>query len=311
MNSIEMEWASIPPEILNIPATLASGQCFRWRVLPDGEWRGVIGESVVRLKPDVSGFWWQTYPTPNRFDVIERYFALDIDLVGLYEKWAGVSLDVQLSLQRNPGMRILRQEAGEVFFSFICASNNTIQKIRHSVSELARRYGRPIAELDGQTYYAFPEAVALTSASEEALRKDMWGFRAPRLLGLARHASAQGEDWLNGLRELPYSVAHDELMSLFGIGAKIADCICLFGLQHDQAVPVDTHIRQIGVRLFRPELGPKTLTPSVYNAIGNLFRDNFGPYAGWAQQVLFFDELKPHTAANKTAVPSRLRDKKT
>jgi N-glycosylase/DNA lyase len=31
----------------------------------------------------------------------------------------------------------------------------------------------------------------------------------------------------------------------------------------------------------------KSLTPSVYEAIGDVFRDKFGSHAGWAHSVLF------------------------
>ena len=57
-------------------------------------------------------------------------------------------------------------------------------------------------------------------------------------------------------------------------------------------MPIDTHVRRIAVRLFRPDLSAATLTPGVYNALGDLFRERFGEYAGWAQQYLFFDALR-------------------
>src|SRR5437763_6304623 len=48
-------------------------------------------------------------------------------------------------------------------------------------------------------------------------------------------------------RRLDYEAARRELMALPAIGPKIADCVCLFGLGHDAAVPVDTHVwQQIG-----------------------------------------------------------------
>src|SRR5205085_11655508 len=126
---------------------------------------------------------------------------------------------------------------------------------------------------------------------EIALRVDLWGYRAPRLIDLARQIAVRGHGWLDSLTEMPYREAHQQLTRFFGIGAKIADCICVFGLGHDEAVPVDTHIRRIGVTLFRNDLAAKTATPSVYSAIGDAYRERFGPYAGWAQQYLFMDDL--------------------
>ena len=36
-----------------------------------------------------------------------------------------------------------------------------------------------------------------------------------------------------------------ELVRQYGIGKKVADCICLFGLYHIDAFPVDTHVKKI------------------------------------------------------------------
>ena len=43
---------------------------------------------------------------------------------------------------------------------------------------------------------------------------------------------------------MKYKEAKEELLKIFGVGVKVADCICLFGLHHLEAFPVDTHINQ-------------------------------------------------------------------
>ncbi len=302
MSLRELEWAAVPPRTLNIPATLASGQNFRWRFDDGGGWWGVIGDAAVHLRPEVDGFWWQTFPIPGRWELIENYFALDVDLERLYCDWIEREPRISGAIRRFAGMRILRQDASEAFFSFLCASCNTIVKITRTIAALAERYGEPIAEIEGRKFYRFPEAGRLAEASESALRSDLWGYRAPRVIELARHVASQPEGWLEGLRRQPYRHAHAELAGLFGIGAKIADCICLFALWHNEAVPIDIHVRRIAVDLFRPELKHKSLTPSVYGTLGDLFRERFGPYAGWAQQYLFFADLR----VNRTESPSEI-----
>ena len=69
-------------------------------------------------------------------------------------------------------------------------------------------------------------------------------------------------------------------------------CAC-FPLDKDDAVPVDTHVRQIAQRTyFKDALPPsKALTKAIYEQIGDEFRRRFGPMAGWAQQYLFFHDL--------------------
>ena len=69
------------------------------------------------------------------------------------------------------------------------------------------------------------------------------GYRSKYVVRAARSV-ASGELNLNKVREMPYRKAREELLKLFGVGEKVADCICLFALHHLDAFPVDTHISQ-------------------------------------------------------------------
>jgi N-glycosylase/DNA lyase len=296
---MSLNWSDTPRQQLNIADTLASGQCFRWEQTAEGEWIGVIEDSLIRLKPEEAGFWWETYPVTGRWELIHRYFALDVDLEGLYAEWRQSDPRIVPSLRRRAGLRILRQDAEEAFFAFHCATCNTVVKITRSVRALAQRYGEPICEWKGKTFYRFPSAVRLANASEAALREDLWGFRAPRMIASAQHLLKQKPGWLESLREIPYREAHAELVRREGIGAKVADCICLFALWHDEATPIDTHLWKIAVKMYRPDLRGRSLTPSLYQSIAELFRERYGAFAGWAQQYLFMDALnagKPYTS---------------
>jgi len=64
--------------------------------------------------------------------------------------------------------------------------------------------------------------------------------------------------------------------------------VCLFALDKDGAIPVDTHIWRMARAWYTPELAGKSLTPSSYARVGEAFRGRFGPMAGWAQQTLFY-----------------------
>ena len=56
---------------------------------------------------------------------------------------------------------------------------------------------------------------------------------------------------LERISQMPYRKAREELLKLYGVGEKVADCICLFALHHLEAFPVDTHIRQAMERHYR------------------------------------------------------------
>ena len=64
------------------------------------------------------------------------------------------------------------------------------------------------------------------------------------------------------------------LQQLPGVGGKVADCVCLMGLGHMQAVPVDVHVWRLAVRDYSSQLPPtlatiKSLSSSSYKIIGN------------------------------------------
>lgn len=287
MSHDQFQWAQVPSQVLNFDVTLNSAQAFRWRRTPDGEWLGAIGNVAVHVKPGRDGFYWRTLPEAGRWDVIHRYFALDVDLQSLQSHWIDRAPCMEDVVKASPGLRVLRQPADEVLLTFLCTSCNTVVKITRTMRSLERAYGEPIAEVDGQVLWQFPSASRLACAAEAELREMLWGFRAQSLLRAARFLRDAGMSWLEELRERSFADARAELMKIPGIGRKIADCICLFALGHNDAVPVDTHVRKVAAAMFAPHLATRSLTDQTYDALASAVRERFGAYAGWAQQYLF------------------------
>lgn len=62
---------------------------------------------------------------------------------------------------------------------------------------------------------------------EETLRRLGFGYRAKYIAKTAKMIQEMdhGEEWLRGLRNLPYEEAHSALLTLQGVGPKVADCI--------------------------------------------------------------------------------------
>ena len=101
----------------------------------------------------------------------------------------------------------------------------------------------------------------------------------------------------------------EQLSSLPGIGPKVADCIALFACDQREAIPVDTHVHAIAIRDFNPSLASHaSITPSVYEAIGDEFRKRFIPYAGLAHSVLFAAELPEFRAVLPAGVQSAMKE---
>ena len=141
------------------------------------------------------------------------------------------------------GIRILRQDLWEMIVSFLISQQNHILRIRRCIENICTEYGEKLEDGQGKAYHAFPTPQALASLQEDALMVCNLGYRSKYVVRAARSVT-EGECSLATIRKLPYPEARASLLQLYGVGEKVADCICLFGLHHLEAFPVDTHIRQ-------------------------------------------------------------------
>ena len=115
----------------------------------------------------------------------------------------------------------------------------------------------------------FPSPERLAGLEEEDLAYLRCGFRARYILDAARKV-ASGEVDLKALRTAPLAQAREQLMTIVGVGPKVADCALLYGLHRLEAFPMDVWMKRAMKEWF-PGKKP----------------EDFGPYAGVAQQYLF------------------------
>lgn len=208
----------------------------------------------------------------------------------------------------------MKQDAWEALVGFICSSNNNIARISQMVDKLCRNYGPLIGDIGPDAYHDFPPPASLTGDNVELhLRQLGFGYRAKYLHQTALTIANDHEpDWLESLRNpenphsastpaepLPpggrpgYKAAHTSLLTLQGVGPKVADCVSLMGLGWGEAVPVDTHVWQIAQRDYKFGRGKhSSLTKATYEAVGDRFRSLWGVEAGWAHSVLFTADLR-------------------
>ncbi|XP_051483928.1 N-glycosylase/DNA lyase isoform X2 [Apus apus] len=304
-------WRSLPcpPAELRLDLVLSSGQTFRWWESSPGAWTGVLGERVWTLRQERDRLWYTVYgeeeedgsparvaqPDGAETDRILRdYFQLDVGLPALYQAWGAADPLFRKVAKDFPGVRVLRQDPVECLLSFICTSNNHISRITAMIERLCCAFGRRLCRLDARPLHAFPSLSALTGAdAEPRLRALGFGYRARFVSGSARAlAGGLGAEGLRRLRAAPYAEARRVLCALPGVGAKVADCVCLMALDKAEAVPVDTHVWRIARQRYGAALGGRSLTPRAHQEIGDFFRGLWGPRAGWAQAVLFCADLR-------------------
>ncbi len=287
-----------PKGLLHLEYTLSNGQMFRWRQASDGWWDAVSGARLLRIRQVEGGaeqedaFEFQTFPGPTDFDFVRRFLRLDVELEALYSSWLAADPYLGELASRFRGLRIVLQEPEECLLSFICSTANFIPNIMRSIAVIARTWGEPITSPDGKVLtHAFPRAAVLAGLDPtELIEKSGLEWRGANLVKVARQVAAKPAGWLDEVGRLDYASARGELMRLEGVGPKIADCVCLFAMAKDQAVPVDTHVWQLTRDRYLPTLKGKSLTPAGYAQVLNFYHSHFEK-AGWAQQYLFYDHL--------------------
>jgi N-glycosylase/DNA lyase len=273
-----------------LAATLDSGQAFRWQ-FHDGSWTGIVGQHFVRLTQTRDGIRAETASPVTDWQWLRDYLQTDADLTAILKTFPDDE-PMRAAVAACRGLRVLRQDPWECLASFILSSTKQIVQIRQIVARLCERFGEPAARCSvepparlnsarGRTLqFTFPSPERLASASESELRACKMGFRAPHLLAAARRI-ADGKLDLDRLRHLPLAEARAELMTLRGVGHKIADCVLLFAYGSDGAFPVDVWVERALRQLYFPRrrVGEKQLREFAAT--------HFGPHAGYAQQYLF------------------------
>ncbi|MGN0398402.1 MAG: DNA glycosylase [Candidatus Fimimorpha sp.] len=220
-----------------------SGQCFRMEEIKQDTFQVIAFGRKLMITQCKDQFYFSC--GEEEFDEIwYSYFDLDTD----YEK-------IQNSVQKEDtyltnvakigwGIRILRQDLWEMIITFIISQQNNIPRIRKCVQLLCQRYGEKKQDQTGELYYDFPTPEVLAEAKEDDLKACNLGYRS-RYIKQTAISIVRKEIDLEQVRQMTHEQAKKELLQLYGVGKKVADCICLFALHHVEAFPIDTHIRQV------------------------------------------------------------------
>ena len=220
-----------------------SGQCFRMKKLEEGHWEVIGGKR--RIEVCQQGNECTFFCSEEEF---ENFWAGYFDLDGNYGEYIGRinprDSYLTAAAEAGWGVRILRQDLWEMIVTFLISQQNNITRIRHCVENICSTYGDLCVDEMGNEYYGFPDPKKLAVLEENELMACNLGYRSKYVVRTARMI-ALGEFDLDEVRGLSYEKARARLMTLFGVGEKVADCICLFSLHQLQAFPIDTHIRQV------------------------------------------------------------------
>ena len=226
----------------NLRQICDSGQCFRMEQVSENCYRVIAyGRSLEILQ---EGERCTFFCTRQEFEEIwSGYFDLETDYQNYIESISPKDSYLLAAAAWGSGIRILRQDLWEMIASFLISQQNHITRIRKCIRNLCEAYGEERKSDSGEVFYTFPGPEKLVGLDEDALKACNLGYRSKYVVRTAKSIVEEEVD-LEKIRQMSYGKAKKELLKLFGVGEKVADCICLFALHHLQAFPVDTHISQ-------------------------------------------------------------------
>lgn len=249
-----------------------SGQCFRFNQCPEG-YSVAAGDRHVFIKELGD----DTYDFDCSKEEYEEFWKGYFDLDLNYSEIRG-----KIDRKKDPylynaaiygkGIRILRQDPWEMLISFIISQRKNIPAIKASIEKLCSKAGKVIAEDERfGKIYSFPTAKELSLLPMEELAACSLGYRDKYVHRAAADVASGAVD-LSGMGDLKDSELMEQLLKLYGVGVKVANCEILFGYHRLDAFPKDVWINRVLDNHY-PE--------------GFLFHE-YAPYNGLMQQYLFF-----------------------
>ena len=262
---------------INLENTINSGQVFLWKKQKEF-WYGINGQDV--LKVDDSG-------NVTSLGSKKHDFFRNSDDIEKIIKSISKDKTTRIAVKKYLGLRLLRQDPFQCFISFIVSSNSNIQKIKSSLEKISIKFGTKI-RFDNQEFNIFPEPKKIANASIQEIQNCGVGYRAKFIIDAAKMVESRQIDF-DYLRKSNYHNAKEMILTVPGIGNKVADCILLFSLDKIEAFPLDTWMIRILQKYYleKFEIETKSITEKQYNILHEKIVKHFGPYAGYAQQFLF------------------------
>lgn len=246
-----------------------SGQCFRLNPAGEGCYRLLARGRALTLTQTERGV--QFDCAQEEFDALWRpYFDWDTDYAVIRQSVDPADIFLTRAAAFGAGVRILRQDPWETLITFILSQRKNIPAIKGCVELLCSRFGEPIPGADA---FAFPAPEALANAELECLLGCSLGYRGKYVSAAARMA-ASGELDFAEMESLPDGALYEKLLTVPGVGKKVADCTMLFGFHRLGRFPVDVWIERVLEREY----------PNGFPL------ERYEPFAGVLQQYIFYYE---------------------
>lgn len=261
------------------------GQCFRWNEQQDGSYIGVFKNNVLNVSKEKNDIIFKGICEGNIEEIVKDYFGLNRNYEEIKEVLSKIDDNLKNSIEYGSGIRILNQDLWETIISFIISANNNIPRIKGIIERISKKYGNEI-EYNNEKYYTFPTPEQLKDVTVQEYRELGLGFRDIRLYETTKMIIEKQVDLEELRKNSNTQEVRDKLLTLSGVGPKVADCILLFSdLKRFEVFPIDVWVRRVMNDLYIKNEDENKVSKKQ---IEKLAKEKFGDLAGLAQQYLFY-----------------------
>ena len=281
----EQEYILKNQESFELKDIFDCGQCFRWNEQENGSYTGVIKQGILNVQKQDKKIFFTGMLNGDIKEIVEEYFDLNRNYGEIKAELSNIDKYLKESIEYGSGIRILNQDLWETIISFIISANNNIPRIKGIIERISKRYGKEI-EWNNEKYYTFPTPEELKNVTVEDFRSLGTGFRDIRLYETTHKILNKEIDLEQLHKEKDTLKVRDELLSLSGVGPKVADCILLFStLKRFDVFPIDVWVRRVMNELYIKNDDENKVNKKE---IMSLAEKKFGKLEGIAQQYLFY-----------------------
>lgn len=256
----------------NLKDTITCGQIFRFEEEKDGSYTVILSDRVINIYQTDDYIYFDSNKEDDLEKVIINYFDLNYDYDSINNMLLKNNHELKDIINYSKGLKMINEPKLEVIISYILSQNNRVPQIKKSLDNISKEYGEKVI-FNNKEYYLFPTIDNLKKISIDDFRRLKCGFRDRYL-----YEFIQSDFNLNKIENLSSKEALDLLISMKGIGEKVASCILLFGYHRFDVYPIDTWVK----KYMKDEYNITTIKD-----IKSFCLDRYKEYTGLVIQYMF------------------------
>jgi N-glycosylase/DNA lyase len=223
----------------DLKQTLDNGQAFRWCEAGENTYHGIAHGRRLELVFSGGNLTLKDCALDEFEAVWKEYFDFTRGYEKIHSRFS-VCGTLSKALNFAPGLRLLKQDIWEVLISFILSQNANIPRIKKMVGALCENFGQKLP----CGAYAFPAPDVLAPLEVSDFAPIRSGYRAAYILDAARCVTS-GKFDIRAMEKLPSDEIFRALLQIHGVGAKVADCVLLYGFGRAERYPRDVWIKRV------------------------------------------------------------------